>query len=380
MRIGIITFWWSQDNYGQLLQAYALQKHLLDRGHSVFIIKYDPRSDYLISPRLFSRRVINALIPWKLIPYIFTKCRKKMKFASMSIKKREFDSFRREYLRFGDTLYRSVTELIENPPEADIYITGSDQVWNYFGDLHLSINSLKAFFLDFGPPTIKKVSYAASLGRTEFPANYYSIVAPLLNRFENISVRENSGIEICRRMTEKNINWVPDPTLLLRSTEWLDFSVKDKSNNISYCFVYLLGHQMKFSIKKVLAHLKPEYIRFVGSHHYHDSYIKEYPTIRQWIGLFSQAQNVVTNSFHGLIFSVIFHKPFIALPLYGKGVSAMNSRITSFLSRIGLQDRILWKNSEVEVYRIQKLSIDWEEVEKRLGPWIKEGWEFLSLS
>jgi hypothetical protein len=126
MKIGIMTFWRSEDNYGQLLQCYALQKYLRDAGHDAYLIRYDSKNDYI--KLSVWKKAIKGLNPVKSFGYISSKIRAPL------IKKlnaeRKFLDFRNIYIKQSKSIYHSYKELVENPPEADMYITGSDQVWN----------------------------------------------------------------------------------------------------------------------------------------------------------------------------------------------------------------------------------------------------------
>ena len=161
MKIGIMTFWWSNDNYGQLLQCYALQKYLRDKGHDVFSIKYNYTKDIKRNPLFF--RLLKACNPILLFKYLLSKKRCAKILNEQNIYDRYFDDFREKYIHFSDFNYVSYEDLKQNPPDADVYIVGSDQVWNYWNmKLWRYINPLHVYFLDFGSEKIKRISYAAS--------------------------------------------------------------------------------------------------------------------------------------------------------------------------------------------------------------------------
>ena len=128
MRIGIMTFWWSNDNYGQLLQCYALQKYLRDAGHDAYLIRYDNRQD-LRTPALI--KLLKGLNPYLLLRYLNHKMKSRKLQEEARIHNRGFDDFRNKYLKQSESLYTCYDQLEENPPQADCYIVGSDQVWNF---------------------------------------------------------------------------------------------------------------------------------------------------------------------------------------------------------------------------------------------------------
>ena len=177
MKIGIMTFWWSDDNYGQLLQCYALQKFLKDLGHEVFVIKYREKHKPLYT------KILKALNPKKVFKFFTNTIKQRKVIAEQKQFNREFDKFRNRYITWTDRIYNSYDELKRNPPKADVYIVGSDQVWNptiasTAGD------ALKAYFLDFGNENIKRWSYAASFGQVQLEQQWIEVITPLLKKFD----------------------------------------------------------------------------------------------------------------------------------------------------------------------------------------------------
>lgn len=200
MKIGIITCWQSLDNYGQQLQCFALQTLLRNWGHDAFLIRYAPQKQ----KKTVWQKIINHFIHPKYILYrlpIQTTSKKdainEMALKEINRKKnpqRHFEQFREEHLKMSPTIYHSYYELLNNPPEADVYITGSDQVWH---DPY-TLNTAKGWFLQFGSNKVKRISYAASIGRTP-NRKELSLFRQFLSRFDAISVRENSIRELCRQ-------------------------------------------------------------------------------------------------------------------------------------------------------------------------------------
>lgn len=160
MRIGIITYWSSSDNYGQQLQCFALQKYLKGLGHDAYLIKYMPTSKVPLW-----RRIVRFLKYHLLTPSGQKEKDKALAMVSQKNElnnvKRDFIGFRAKYIVSTDIVYHSIKELRENPPTADVYICGSDQVWNN----RLEDENTAGWFLDFGSPKTKRLSYAASIGR-----------------------------------------------------------------------------------------------------------------------------------------------------------------------------------------------------------------------
>jgi len=352
MKIGIMTFWWSNDNYGQLLQCYALQKYLRCAGHDAYLIRYDSRKDqnrYLLS------RILMVFNPVKLIAYIKVKIKKYLSKREQLKYNREFENFRNEHICCSERIYYSYEELKKNPPDADMYITGSDQVWSLQNN-----SSIRAYFLDFGDSNIKRISYAASFGKDKLDNRYIKKITPLLQNFDYISVREKSGLAICKQCGVDNAEWVPDPTILLDIEKYRNL-YKDKTiikPDKSYCFLYILGFESKFSIQNIYDWVKQkklEVIYITGSSQ-HDKYEKYYATIPEWIYLLEHAEYVITNSFHCSVFSILFQKQFAVIPL-AKNLINKNTRLDSLFELFEIKNRFI--NADISVIDIE---INWERV------------------
>jgi hypothetical protein len=346
MKIGIMTFWWSDDNYGQLLQCYALQKYLRDAGHDAYLIRYDPRNDYEKTPAL--RKVIKAFNPVKLFDFLLRK------IVTPGIieqnKQRRFDEFRNKYIRQSERIYYSYRELVDNPPEADVYIVGSDQVWNHLNELSRNGKILRAFLLDFGKAEAKRIAYAASFGRDTITDDFADFCMPLLRRFDYVSVREKSGVELCRQMGVKDAKWVPDPTMLLTASDYraLYSTINQSESEGPYCLLYMLKNECDFPIKAVYEWAKIINIKvlYITGNLKYDKYEKVYATILEWLYLIDKAEYVITNSFHCSIFSLLFQKKFGIIPLKGKLVG-MNSRFVSLFEQFGIGQRFIGNSFDV---------------------------------
>lgn len=342
MKIGIMTFWWSEDNYGQLLQCYALQKYLGDNGHDPFLIRYDPRNDYIKKPFLI--RVLYALNPIKLMHYLQRKKRVSAAIREQKDNGRGFDFFRNTYICQSDTVYASYQKLKDDPPEADMYIVGSDQVWNFNGKkLRNVVNVLHAYFLDFGLPSVKRASYAASWSVDRLGKDLFSEIRPLLKSFNYVSVREKEGVDLCHSLGVHS-EWVPDPVFLndpevyrnlYRNTPLLE-------HKRPYVFAYILGNKCDFSMEKINDWAKDRNLDviYVSGNNRFDNYPKTYASIPQWLRLIDNADYVITNSYHCCVFSALFHTSFAVIPM-GKGMNGLNSRIESLWNLLSIEPRVL---------------------------------------
>ena len=370
-RIGIITFWWTQHNYGQMLQVYALQKFLEKKGHDPFVIRYigpvikvENKSTFL--DKLSINNIRNFLT------------RKFNKEKLIKNEKRDFDAFRSKYLQLSDLTYITENEILRNPPVADAYICGSDQIWNdNFG------RSLDPYLLSFGDKKVKRIAYAASFGKTDFSEDSMKLFQKRFKAFDAISVREREGIEICSRANYHNAMWVPDPTLLLTYKDWDALASEGNLNKYGideltpYTFIYTLGNSNMPDRNEFLSYFKkkPDF-KSIHISSNTDFSGDCYPSIEDWLLLMKNSQFVLTNSFHGMIFSILLRKKFVILPNTGKQ-KGMNGRITSFLERSGLNDHLMWNYDIDQIKSIENKEVDWNQIHTMLSNWIDESSDFL---
>ncbi len=332
MKIGTITFWDTEDNYGQVLQCYALISFLESMGHSAYLVrtKATPKKRGGIVHKLFT------LLFLLLHPSSLTALKRKRNGIQPGMPKapfidRGFSRFKEENIPCTDTIY-NYDDLLKKTLDVDALICGSDQIWSTMDPL---------LFLQI-PGRFKRISYSASFGGAKL-VNYLDKrqVKAWLESFDFISVRESDGIEICKKMGLQ-AEILPDPTLLLRSNEYESLLNKENRDaNEPYLLLYLLGNKMDVDIKEVfeLAEEKHLTVKYVASQGRYDEYEKLYPTIPEWLYLVKNARVVVTNSFHGTVFSLIFNTPFMTIPLSGNA-KRMNRRIIDLLSTYHMADRM----------------------------------------
>ena len=342
MTIGILTYWWSQTNYGQILQCYALQKYLRVAGHKVFIIRYNFESELYKTPLIY--RIKKAFNPIKLVRYLKRKFDERTAFDQTDYSIRQFDRFRNENIIFSEKLYLSYNELVNDPPVADLYIVGSDQVWNpscLGGEQSYNFkNIVNANFLNFGKA--KKMSYAASWGTTDITDNYCHLATNLLRKFSFVSVREKTGVEICKKCGYKDAKLVCDPTMLLSADYYRELYGKHlkKEKKKPYIFCYLLNNTTDIKIDSIYNFAKSNSLEviYVTGNSVVDTYEKTNATIQEWLYYIDNAKYVITNSFHCGVFSTIFNKSYAIIPLTGK-FSCMNSRFDSLFDYYGIEQR-----------------------------------------
>lgn len=344
MIIGILTFWWSQDNYGQLMQCYALQKYLRNVGHDVKIIPYNNKYDYI--SRQFWKRVLKVLNPVLLSRYAKKKIHMAAVLDEQSKNNRHFDEFRKEFLHFYQEEYKSYSQLVENPPIADVYIVGSDLVWgvNAAASDKRYENIINAYLLNFGKSETKRFSYAASWGTDSIKEESAAIIAPLLKRFDYVSVREKSGVELCRKCGYGNAEWVCDPTMLLSAKNYREVynGSKIRKCDKPFLLLYMLNNRCDFDIEKVyeFAAVKGLEVVYVTGNGRIDRYEKFFATIPEWLYLIDCAEYVITNSFHGSVLSTIMETKYGVVKLC-REEAGKNVRFDSLFERCGIEKRFI---------------------------------------
>ncbi|MEQ8470485.1 MAG: polysaccharide pyruvyl transferase family protein [Marinoscillum sp.] len=369
MKIGVITFCETMENYGQLAQACALQIYLEEKGHSPFLIKYDKSHEVKSRKPGFTQKM--KQINWSklLDPNALISKIENMTKGVAPLPDRKFEEFKDDFLKFDRHSYTRCSELQLNPPEADLYITGSDQVWN-----HQYTGDPKPFFLQFGSANAKRASYAASFGHKELPESIMNEYEQYLRSFNAIGVREKSGLELCRQMGYGDASLLPDPTLLISKEKWMEYSQpidafrKDAKKKI---LVYTLGNRSSELKDQTLKYLKQDSEKDLSVVHVSinkDTDGDTFPTIPQWFDLFNQADMVITNSFHGTLFSIIFRKNFLSIPSSGTK-AGMNERLFTVLEKFNLFDHLLTEFSPEYINLMMDQTIDWTGVEAEIEEW-----------
>lgn len=321
MRVGIITK--IGKNYGAVLQAYALKKKLCNMGADAHVIKYTP---------INSQKSYKVLrYPWRFAGTV-ENIKAALHFADHNKCSKKFYDFRNEFYDFiGE--YCNDEEIEKDPPQCDIYITGSDQVWNP------QISFDRAFYCMFAKkyPDSKIASYAASIGLSKIPDEFVGEFQSRIKQFDYISVRENQAINILEQMGIP-AKIAPDPTLLLSSQEWQSISVKPIEEPYILCYFVSFPR----GIENVVAQIKGKFgykvinlMTSEDSSKIGDVKIRNAGP-REFLGLFENASFVITSSFHGTVFSLINRKPFV-VTLY----KSTSSRVTQLLETYNLTNRII---------------------------------------
>lgn len=351
MKIGILTQHFLL-NYGGIIQNYALQQVLLKLGHEPLTFEHDTcysRTRWLL--RTFKQ--ILTTHSFKNLPiYPVYKGR---------IGNKNFIKFVLKHI--NSVPVKDFVPSLTAKYGIEAYVVGSDQVWRPAFNLDPRLGNM---FLDFADDTVKKLSYAASFGckEWEYTKEQEQMCGKLAKRFDAISVREASGVDLCKQHFGGDATLVLDPTLLLTKEDYekvcADIPTKNK-----HIFVYslvvsdkVLAVASSISQKTGL----PVVVKQAGDK------VKKEDTIEDWFAEFRDADYIVTDSFHGMVFSIIFNKPFYIV----MNPSGGNDRYISLLSQLDLMDRIIKDN---QVSNME--SINWEEVNQKLASLRQESMNFL---
>ena len=360
MKIAVITFWNSNDNYGQQLQCFALQKYFRQNGHDPELIRFCPSAPLDIGKKW--KKFFN---PLKVIRFVSGKG--KARYNTKKNRLRAFSDFRVRYLIQSENFYSSAQQLQENPPQADVYCVGSDQVWN---PNWMKPDDVPAWFLDFGSPKVRRISYAASFGVTELLPETQKIYSEALKKLNAVSVREQSAKELCRICGREDAQWVLDPTMLIDPSVYRTVYEENRCEKPEkpYVLLYLLSNTCEFSLRKFYRWAKSKNFNvvYITGNGRFDLHKKTYATVPQWLGLIDRAEAVFTNSYHACVFSILFCKNFTAVPLTSS--HQMNTRIDSLFEIFGIEPRWFdgnfskaetpYQTNGVEFSRMQKISFD----------------------
>lgn len=353
-QIGIITIC-KVNNYGAELQAFATQKKLEQMGYSAEIIDYTYYKNWYYKDTFQSTPFIKMNVRGKLIYWL--KYRAINYFVTLLLplfnnkQKNRIQNFKNFFnLEKFSEQYNSITDLYTKCKLYDVYIAGSDQVWN-----PAASSSIEPYFLTFAPKNSKKISYASSFGISNLPPSLIDKYRELLLNIDSISVREQTGVDIIEHLTNKKATLVLDPTLLLDINQWKPYMNPVNKISQKYILVYELLNSPELRDAAIeISKRKNLPIYCICKRAYAIKNIKgmkNLPEIgpSEFLWLIANASCVITNSFHGTAFAVNFGIPFYSIL---KRNRKNNERMVSLLSKINLTDRILYEDC-INEYHIE---------------------------
>ncbi len=368
MKTAIMTLALS-DNYGAALQTCGLAHAIKTLGHEATVYRYQnyARMTYGLSAA--------GLLKYKAFRMVKT-------ILTQNQRKKRFDAFRESYIPLTAKYYGNNDALRADPGDYDVYISGSDQIWNpklFIFDY--------SYFLDFVSAGKKKISFASSFGKADFEESYKEKCGKLLSEFSHISVREKSGEAIVADLCGKKAATCVDPTLLLDKQTWAPMmenaSEKAKAFNGILCYFMPGDKLVTDAIESIAQQLHKKtglpIMRLGIKEHKVFSYpagetdIKAGPA--EFLRYFAGAEYVVTNSFHGTAFSVNFGKEcYIPINDTLPPEKALHERITSLLNQVGATELML-PASNPTVPEDRK--IDWDNVQSNLSRLRQDSMEYL---
>lgn len=354
MKIGILTLPFN-NNYGGYMQAYALMTVLKLMGHEPTLImrRHNPyRVSIVFRIKFFIKGILKTIIRHKIYPCFYGK------ESSFRARGKNMLTFVDKYIQPQTRYIYSTDELRKECEDRfDAYIVGSDQVWRPIYVPGLIGN----MFLDFTNGwNVKRIAYAASFGTDapEYTEEAKELCSSLIEKFDAVSVREQSGLYVFDDFgwKVKNPRFVLDPTMLLTRDDYN--KVLSQENNMAkgkiFCYVLDKSNEVKTVISKIQKQIKKP-IYEITDIQKGDSVL---PSIETWMSAIRDSDFVITDSFHGTVFAIIFNKPFIVYANKNRGID----RFRSILNHFGLEDRI--SNSSCSINEIITKQVNWDSINK----------------
>lgn len=348
--VAILTLYYKNPNYGGVLQAFALQKVLTELGCESKQISYDLETGYT------KRNLLYRII------------RKSYRICQ-SFVERKWKAKRKQYEEniygFAENIPHTAVVSAQNismlSPEFDMFICGSDQIWNPIG-------WQSTLFLDFVSSDKYKISYAASIARDDLKKSEIDYIEKHTMGFNAISVREEKTAEILNQyFSHISIEVMPDPTMLITKEEWSKLAAP-RVESKPYIFAYFLGNdvtQREQAIKYATDHsMHIIFIPYMRKDMFswdceHERYMNENVGVPEFLSLIKYATMVITDSYHGAVFAAIFGKPLWILTRFKRyDANSMNSRLDTLVHELGIENRLIHELSKEQSMEINQVEVD----------------------
>jgi hypothetical protein len=338
MKAGIITFHYAH-HYGAQLQAYALMRAIELLGMECEIINY-VRKDNIEGSRLFKKGLS--------VGSILSNANTLLNYGKLKKRHDRYDMFVQKEMKLSERFYGSYEELCADQPEYDAYVCGSDQIWNplIFGEKTYD----PAFFAEFAKSG-RRVAYAPSFGISSIPEDKKELLKEYIEKFDHLSVREKQGEKILKEVTGRDSITVLDPTLLLTMDEWSTVTAPPDIRE-PYILCYFITDARKYAgyVQAVYDKYHLPVVSLCGSRRVVPQ--TRYKVLdagpREFLGLFAGASAVLTDSFHGTVFSLNFNKEFFCFESSANSEKAVNSRLHNILDKVGLLSRLFSAAGDTE--------------------------------
>lgn len=364
-RIGLVTLY-EADNFGTCLQAYALHKRIIDYGYECDIIRFDRN---LASPQVSRIRTITSLGIRRTIDILLSK-------KTIQAQKAKFAAFRKKNYTYSKYLYSSIAEVSNADFKYDAFVTGSDMVWSWE-----SRSFLDYYFLKFAKEG-SRISYAPSFGNTNFTDEMKEYYSEAVRGIDYCSCREKKGQVYISDELNKKCILAADPTLLIPEKEWNALISKSRTKDKNV-LIYMFGDIPEETNKRIKNLEKWGYkIRYIPQMHYQYLYEKKMGNDAfgpiEFLEAFRDSSFVITNTYHGLMFSLIYKKPFVMFHRdQGEHWNIHEERMQSVLETLNLQERYISFSDEIKE---DYLKLDYDSVDLKLQAQIQQSCEFLSDS
>ena len=358
MKSGIITFHRAR-NYGSALQAYALNRYLnLGENQADTIDFHTSAQDEMY--KVFKKMRSPKDVLYNLLSLV--------KYRQLKLKIKRFEDFVSQDISLSTEEFNGEAGLTGLNDKYDLFICGSDQIWN-----PICKDFSKAYLLDFVNDKSKCVSYAASIGMTDIPDEFQKTFSELLKDYKAISVRESRAGEVLGNLLNREVDVVPDPVILFDKAEWLDVAREPEIKG-KYILCYFIGDVpgMREFARKMSkkSHLPIVVINknIRDLFYFNKKYYSAGP--REFVSLINNAEYICTDSFHAVMFSLIFQKNFWVFA--NRKNNNSSTRIENILSIVGLQERMLFGsadnvayNTEIDFSGIDSIVSDLREFAKK---------------
>lgn len=369
-KVAIVSCYF-QKNYGSVLQAFATQQILDEYGIENVTIRYDGLESQIKKQKYkyYARQLLNPEIVLGKLGYIKARILKKFGKSKLSENMR----LRDEAIKAFEKNFRlspkinSFEELARFVSTYEAVLVGSDQLW-------LTSNLDADYYtLNWVPDGIKRISYATSFGVSSIPKRYYPFTSNFLKKIDSLSVREETGKRIVKDICGRDAIVICDPTIMFTGEQWLKIQKKESLYDKKYIFCYFLGdnpNQRDFAkrLKKItdcdivaILHLNV----YVSSDENYADYCPYAVDSADFINYIRNAEYICTDSFHATVFSILNKKRFFTFRRFKANyVLQTNSRLDSLLEAVGLQNRIL--NEDADVQQWVNADIDYSRVDEKL--------------
>ena len=378
MKLAIIT-WITYNNFGTQLQAFALQRYLEDKGFQTeivsdeFIVLKPKKTQSDNSRRDLSQYLFHPLKLYKRVTRIKRDIKNRFISRIMNQSQDCYKSFKNKYLqiRYG------VTDKEEISSEYDVFVCGSDQIWNTF-----EYNFNGYYYLDFTSKL--KISYAPSIGTDEIDPKKMNTIKKWLHDYTAISVREKMTAEALSKTLDREVKWVCDPTMLFENDFWSHLVTGKRLIKNGYLLCYFLEDKKWYYVlaKRIAKekHLKLVIIPNKRSFFKYREIWKHGCGPLEFINLVRNAEYILTDSYHGSIFSLLFNKEFRYLLRFNDNDAiSQNIRVYSLFEYLEINDLIVREGTNLSMQSMEK-KINYELINKRMDDYRNWSREYLDNS